>query len=315
MTTKMAEDKEKTKFLGTEDGGKLEDSNKKHDTTDYRTRWRNFAIVMMILNMLLLIIALTVVIVWQNDREDREVVPHPTALCLPCQDLSLHTDDDLLNLQTFSETTDSDGERVCCADTQEQLQKLVDLFVTRKYREDRARSPQYEINCAQSVRYEDEKKHFAARVVNVKREDTLKQKDNVLWDYNDAHSFINNGITYFPNTGRFNVSKKGFYYIYSQVTFQMNKTMDQEDARSMYMSLSHFIYHQRANMKNHPPEKLLESSQSKCELQSDLKTSNSTSYIGAVFYLEKGTEVMVRVTDFDRLTDSCYSNYFGLHMI
>lgn len=95
----------------------------------------------------------------------------------------------------------------------------------------------------------------------------------------------------------------------------MNKTMDLGDARSMYMSLSHFIYHQRATMKKYPPEKLLESSQSKCELQSDLKTSNSTSYIGAVFYLEQGTEIMVRVTDPERLTDNCYSNYFGLHMI
>lgn len=164
-------------------------------------------------------------------------------------------------------------------------------------------------------KYFNTKNKFLINLVSNFFFSTFSGKGNILWDYDDAHSFINNGLTYHPNNGTFNVSQKGFYYIYSQVTFQMNKTMDLEDARSMYMSLSHFIYHQRATMKNYPPEKLLESSQSKCELQSDLKTSNSTSYIGAVFYLEQGTEIMVRVTDPERLTDNCYSNYFGLHMI
>lgn len=143
----------------------------------------------------------------------------------------------------------------------------------------------------------------------------LLLSENILWDYNDAHSFINNGVTYSPEEGTYNVTKKGFYYIYSQVTFQMNKSANAQDDPSMYMALSHFIYHQRAAMKKYPPEKLLEGLQSKCELQSNLQTSNSTSYLGAVFYLEQGTEIMVRVTDPSRLTHSCYSNYFGLHMI
>ncbi|XP_061194820.1 CD40 ligand-like [Saccostrea echinata] len=310
----MESKEEIAKFIKSEDGGKTEVHQEK-TAAEHNQRWRNLAIVLMILNLLLLIIALTVVIVWQNDRNERQLVPSPEALCLPCGDLSLHKDDDSYNLVNFSETVDTKGQRVCCANSQDTLQSLVNLFVTRKYREDRARSPQFEINCAQSSRYDDEKKNFAARVVNVKRIETLQKKENILWDFDDPHSFINNGITYNPDTGRFNVSKKGFYYIYSQVTFLMNTTMDEGDTRAMYMSLSHFIYHQRANMKNHPPEKFLESSQSKCELQSDLKASNSTSYIGAVFYLEKGTEVMVRVTYPERLTESCYSNYFGLHMI
>ncbi|XP_052703786.1 tumor necrosis factor ligand superfamily member 10-like [Crassostrea angulata] len=311
----MDSSKESSKFLDFKESENIDGSTKELTPAQNRIRWRNLAVVMIILNVLLLIIVLTVVIVWQNDRKEKQVVPHPETMCLPCKDLSLHKDDDIWNFVEFTVTTDDKGQDICCADTQEELQNLVKLFVTRKYREDRARSPDYQINCAQNSQYADKKKHYAARVVNVQREETLKNKGNIVWDYNDAHSFINNGLTYHPNNGTFNVSQKGFYYIYSQVTFQMNKTMDLEDARSMYMSLSHFIYHQRATMKKYPPEKLLESSQSKCELQSDLKTSNSTSYIGAVFYLEQGTEIMVRVTDPERLTDNCYSNYFGLHMI
>jgi hypothetical protein len=128
------DDMEKTKSLihSEDDKIKLNVPHKKYTAEEHRTRWRNFAVVMMILNLLLLIIALTVVIVWQNDRNDREEVPHPEALCLPCQELSLHKDDDGANLQTFQETTGADGEKVCCANTQERLKQLVDLVSLRE---------------------------------------------------------------------------------------------------------------------------------------------------------------------------------------
>lgn len=36
--------------------------------------------------------------------------------------------------------------------------------------------PDYQINCAQNSQYADKKKHYAARVVNVQRAETLKSR-------------------------------------------------------------------------------------------------------------------------------------------
>ena len=102
-------------------------SKKKLTPTEEKARWRNLAVVMIILNVLFLVIVLTVVIVWQNDRNERQLVPHPEKLCLPCNDISLHKDDDIWNLVEFQTSTDESGQRVCCANTHEELHNLVKL--------------------------------------------------------------------------------------------------------------------------------------------------------------------------------------------
>ena len=116
---------EKSTFI--EDRENKEGSSRKLTPAEYRLRWRNLAVVMIILNVLLLVIVLTVVIVWQNDRNERQLVPHPEKLCLPCGDISLHKDDDIWNLVEFQTSTDESGQQVCCANTQEELHNLVKL--------------------------------------------------------------------------------------------------------------------------------------------------------------------------------------------
>lgn len=123
----MDSSKENSKFLVSNKDSENTDSNKELTPAQNRIRWRNLAVVMIILNVLLLIIVLTVVIVWQNDRNEKQLVPHPETMCLPCKDLSLHKDDDIWNFVEFTVTTDDKGQEVCCADTQEELQNLVKL--------------------------------------------------------------------------------------------------------------------------------------------------------------------------------------------
>lgn len=123
----MESSKESTKFLDIKNLENTDGSNKELTPAQNRIRWRNLAVVMIILNVLLLIIVLTVVIVWQNDRNEKQVVPHPETMCLPCKDLSLHKDDDIWNFVEFTVTTDDKGQDICCADTQEELQNLVKL--------------------------------------------------------------------------------------------------------------------------------------------------------------------------------------------
>lgn len=123
----MDSSKESSKFLDLKESENTDGSTKELTPAQNRIRWRNLAVVMIILNVLLLIIVLTVVIVWQNDRNEKQVVPHPETMCLPCKDLSLHKDDDIWNFVEFTVTTDDKGQDICCADTQEELQNLVKL--------------------------------------------------------------------------------------------------------------------------------------------------------------------------------------------
>ncbi|KAJ8310130.1 hypothetical protein KUTeg_011995 [Tegillarca granosa] len=156
--------------------------------------------------------------------------------------------------------------------------------------------------------YKDSIRKPAARVVSIEHSTPANDNSNthiVHWDAANKHSFVVN-VTY--KNGRFAIVQKGYYYIYSQVTFKESNITDKP-----YTSLCHFIFKIKPNGNGEYTEKLLESSQSKCQLQS--QTSNSTSYIGAVFYLAENDKVQVKVTHPEKTTKSPHSNYFGLHMI
>uniref|UniRef100_A0A194AN86 Putative tumor necrosis factor ligand superfamily member 10-like protein n=1 Tax=Pinctada fucata TaxID=50426 RepID=A0A194AN86_PINFU len=293
------------------------DSNKEKKDQILLQRWKSFAIVLIVLDILLLVIALTVTIVWMNDSNERVSLPYPQEYCLPKKAISLQVDDDKTNFKNCT-TRIEDGVEVCCMSTQEGLQQLVDLYVTRRYREDQVKNAPLH-HCPMQSLTGSSKNQSAARVVGkIGSVPDLYGSSIVRWDSKSNKSFVNSRVSYDDNQGTFTVAKKGFYYIYSQVTFmEMNMNMSNSPSsdldRSMYTSLCHFVYRKRPNMPDGHHEKLLESSQSKCQLQT--RQSNSTSYIGAVFYLDEEEQIMVKVTDPDKISGSEYSNYFGLHMI
>ncbi|KAJ8309743.1 hypothetical protein KUTeg_011608 [Tegillarca granosa] len=108
----------------------------------------------------------------------------------------------------------------------------------------------------------------------------------ISWDATSTLSFVQD-VVY--KNGQFAIIQKGYYYIYSQVTFKESNITE-----NPYTSLLHSIFKIKTNGNSEYTEKLLESSQSKCQLQS--QTSNSKSYIGDVFYLQENDNLQVRVT-------------------
>ena len=103
--------------------------------------------------------------------------------------------------------------------------------------------------------------------------------------------------------GRFVVPKSGFYYIYSQITF-----IEQQPAADD-VTLSHSVHRQNGEFK----EKLLESVRSKCKLQTG--SSNSSNYVGAVFFVNKGDGILVKSSHAEMIYYSPNANFFGMHMI
>ncbi|KAK3095370.1 hypothetical protein FSP39_013861 [Pinctada imbricata] len=80
---------------------------------------------------------------------------------------------------------------------------------------------------------------------------------------------------------------------------------------SSLQQLRHTVLRQRGSAPT--ADMVLQDSLSTCKLQTG--TSNSSSFVGAAFRLEKGDEIMVEVSDYTLVAKSEISNYFGLHMI
>ena len=129
----------------------------------------------------------------------------------------------------------------------------------------------------------------------------------VDWEHGSASTtqFMQN-ITYDDNTDEFVINKPGYYYIYAQITMRVTAVAQQNPSKSLCFN----IYKKPVSGN---PEKLLESSRTQCKFQGD--KSQSTSYIGAVFNLNKDDRLMVKVSDGNILEKSESKSYFGLHII
>lgn len=116
--------------------------------------------------------------------------------------------------------------------------------------------------------------------------------------------FFKHNISYDRNTAEYVINQPGYYYIYSQIT--MNIEEDDQIGRD---SICHYIYRTR----NGIPDKLLQNSRTRCKFQGD--ESKSTSYIGAVFNLNKDDRLMVKVSHPNVVDKAESSSYYGLHII
>lgn len=116
--------------------------------------------------------------------------------------------------------------------------------------------------------------------------------------------FFKHNISYDHNTAEFLINQPGYYYIYSQITMDIDKA-DQIGRDS----ICHYIYRTRQGL----PEKLLQNSRTRCKFQGE--ESKSTSYIGAVFNLNKDDRLMVKVSHPDVVDKAQSSSYYGLHII
>jgi len=107
-------------FLQTGDSKVPTENTNKEDV-----KWRDFGLVMIALDILLLIFVIAIAIVWK--QEVGALTQDETSkLCLPCDQIKLHKDDDTLNRKQFINKKEN-GVDICCADSEEKLDKLVEI--------------------------------------------------------------------------------------------------------------------------------------------------------------------------------------------
>ena len=109
------------------------------------------------------------------------------------------------------------------------------------------------------------------------------------------------------SNGRFSISKPGLYYIFCQIKFEH----DPDSASSQVSRQSHTLHKYSSNTGHET--KLLEKTRSFSELGGP--ENNATSFIGAVFDLEKDDQIMVKSSHTHRLVGDDHGNFFGLYII
>lgn len=133
------------------------------------------------------------------------------------------------------------------------------------------------------------------------------------WIHNADLGFTSQ-VTY--RHGRIVVKASGLYYVYSQISFLEVFDVDNRGVaiRNDYLeshSLSHYMYRYNLIYPNGGEEELMQNSITKCWGQNKAFGEYS-SYLGAVFYLRKGDEVFVKVSNLTLIVQNPKSNYFGL---
>lgn len=111
------------------DGGRTENkeviSSKKKESTRYMKR-TTLVILLGILNVFLLAILIFISAFFAKDKSQRVTINPSQTFCLPCNEVSIHPDDDPINFQYFTERKEN-GKEICCADHGQYLDKLMQL--------------------------------------------------------------------------------------------------------------------------------------------------------------------------------------------
>ncbi|CAG2220518.1 CD253 [Mytilus edulis] len=207
-------------------------------------------ILLGILNVFLLAILIFIIAFFVKDKSQRVIINPSKTFCLPCDEVSIHPDDDPINFRQFSKREEN-GKEICCADEGQNLDKLMELYVERKHAMKASEMNTQELQAA------------CNNGVNHK----------VHWKMtgNERGLYFRDNVTY--SDGQFVIGKPGYYYVYSQVTLDFNAAKQDQTK-----SLCHYLY---KTPQTGQPDKLLENSRTRCKFQGS--STQSTSYIGAVF--------------------------------
>lgn len=263
-------------------------------------------ILLGILNVFLLAILIFIIAFFDKDKSQRVIINPSKTFCLACDEISIHPDDDPINFRQFSKRKEN-GKEICCADEGQNLDKLMELYVERKHAMKASAMNTQELQAACNSKVDDFEPRVMARVAGISG--TRPNGVNHIVDWkttgNERGLFFKENVTYDVVKDEFVINKRGYYYVYSQVTLDFNAaTQDQTK------SLCHYLY------KTPPrgqPDKLLENSRTRCKFQGT--STQSTSYIGAVFNFNKDDRLMVKVSDPNILDRADSKSYFGLHII
>ncbi|KAK3605582.1 hypothetical protein CHS0354_005889 [Potamilus streckersoni] len=288
----------KTEFINKSDNDKQKDSTEKI--------WKVAAVVMLVINVILLISILVVTITWRNDRLAEDIYKkQDPIMCLPCEDVYPHQEDLQENPEGFEKRPEG-NKTICCGHASKHLDQLVSLYTEKAHQKERnlkmLLSNPYKCNEGTQV-----DKPSAHLVGVTKSLQDMHEHHMLKWNQTCKLSNIN-GIEY--KDGKLRVTTSGFYYIYSQVTYQDDRNSFPYNDNDIV--LHHSIHKEYNDGGDTSREKLMESSQSRCQIVGD--KSNKTSYIGAVFYLKENDHIQVKVSHPPKLLLSENSNYFGMYL-
>ena len=267
---------------------------------------KTLTILLGILNVFLFAILIVIITYYINDKSQRVIIKPAKTFCLPCEEISIHPDDDPANFHKYFVQRQENGKTLCCADDGRNLEKMMELYVERKHAIKTAESSKEELEAACNDKITDFEPRVMARVAGIKETRENGVNHVVHWQLSKSglDLFFKHNISYDPNTAEFIINQPGYYYIYSQITMNINKGV-----QSGRDSICHYIYRTRNGL----PVKLLQNSRTRCKFQGD--ESKSTSYIGAVFNMNKEDRLLVKVSHPDVVDKAESRSYYGVHII
>ncbi|XP_046543581.1 tumor necrosis factor ligand superfamily member 15-like isoform X2 [Haliotis rubra] len=128
------------------------------------------------------------------------------------------------------------------------------------------------------------------------------------WRHDIDAAFLNEGIT--CQDGGLTVWKGGYYYVYSQIVYSGNGTQELD-----YGRILHTVVKQKTSELAEAPTPLMRNLQSTPSIRRG-RTAYTTSSLGATFYLEPNTRVMVKSSVPGNIDVSTpHSTYFGMFLI
>ena len=120
---------EDVSFLSDKDTSKTNEESKTDDSgtrIKYMQR-KTLTILLGILNVFLLIILIVIIAYFVKDKSQRVIIKPAKTFCLPCEEISIHPDDDLANFNKFFVQRQENGKKLCCADDGKNLEKMMEL--------------------------------------------------------------------------------------------------------------------------------------------------------------------------------------------
>ncbi|VDI20184.1 tumor necrosis factor ligand superfamily member 10 [Mytilus galloprovincialis] len=283
---------------------KDKDKDKKESSGGKYMKKTTLTILLGILNVFLLAILCFIIAFFVKDKSQRVIINPSKTFCLPCDEVSIHPDDDPINFRQFSKREEN-GKEICCADEGQNLDKLMELYVERKHAMKASAMNTQELQAACNSKVDDFEPRVIGRVAGISSTspDGVNHKVNWKMNGNEKGLYFKDNVTY--SNGQFVIGKPGYYYVYSQVTLDFSAAKQDQTK-----SLCHYLY---KTPKTGQPDKLLENSRTRCKFQGS--STQSTSYIGAVFNFNKDDKLMVKVSDPAILDRADSKSYFGLHII
>lgn len=268
------------------------DSAKSNQDEEKRaSRWRTLTLILIAINLACLIVLLIVAVIWTIQYGQPNLVNTKQMYCINCSKVNKSREYKVIG-------NDVTGDE-CCGSADMMLKDMVQTKLSKNLNEEESRDPFHysRMQCGT----DNLRKRPATRLVGLLSR-SESNSNEFRWGKNSNLTFLHKDINY--RDGKLVPTLRGTYYLYSQITVNLNRT-----STSL---ISHMVYRRRS--RDNEMEQLLEGAISNCQLS--VNSSDSTSYLGATFMLEANDEIAVKITHPGAVKyDSSAGNYFGMHKI